>query len=82
MKPQLTIGADVCMCGKCGLHFNSTKAFDKHRTGPATDRRCRTVAEMTERGMSVNAKGRWITAARFVGDAIGTDPVGMAGGAT
>lgn len=56
---------DRCECDACGEPFNSTKAFDRHRRGsPGKDRRCLTPAEMTDAGMSLNAAGFWITAAR------------------
>lgn len=63
-NPQLKIGSDVCRCGACGKHFSSTFAFDKHRTGPAHDRRCRTIDEMLAKGMGVNSHGRWVSAIR------------------
>lgn len=52
-------------CPTCGLHFKSTSAFDKHRTGDygkpkdAGGRRCRTVPEMEEIGM-VCRGGWWV----------------------
>jgi hypothetical protein len=57
-----------CLCRACGEPFNSTSAFDFHRTGDYDDfgrnRRWRTPAEMLERGMSKNAGGFWIERAR------------------
>ena len=55
---------DHNQCRGCGQYFNSTSAFDKHRTGEHTNnqRRCLTPLEMTNRGMVVNARGFWITA--------------------
>jgi hypothetical protein len=48
-------------CQGCKEYFNSTGAFDKHRTGSyGVDRRCRTHEEMTEIGMSLNKDGYWI----------------------
>ena len=48
-------------CQGCKEYFNSTGAFDKHRTGKhGVDRRCRTVEEMIEIGFSLNAAGYWI----------------------
>lgn len=59
-----------CRCPTCGEWFNSTSTFDRHRVGPWTDRgthrRCLSVAEMTERGWSLNAKGFWIERRRAV----------------
>jgi hypothetical protein len=55
-------------CGACRELFKSTAGFDRHRTGShGVNRRCRTPDEMTERGMSLNAKGYWITACRPTG---------------
>ena len=61
-KHSLT--GDQCKCSACGEHFNSTYAFDKHRTGvyaPPGRRRCRTASEMLNIGMAQNAKGFWIS---------------------
>jgi hypothetical protein len=60
--PRLT--GDRCKCSTCGQLFNSTAAFDKHRTGSYSDaRRCRSIEEMQARGMIPNAAGYWVTAA-------------------
>lgn len=49
-------------CQSCKEYFNSTGAFDKHRTGEfGKDRRCRTKDEMTAIGMSQKEDGFWIT---------------------
>ena len=66
--------SDRNTCPTCGLRFNSTAAFAKHRVGDFSKsekpspygpvRRCMTVAEMEERGMSISGAGYWITAAR------------------
>ena len=49
-------------CQGCKEYFNSTTAFEKHRTGKfGLDRRCMTPAEMTALGMLVNSAGFWIT---------------------
>ena len=62
IEGELPTGTDVCKCSVCSLVFNSTYAFDKHRVLiPKTPkRRCLSVTEMSEAGMAVNAKGRWI----------------------
>ena len=76
---------DHCQCAACGLYFNSTKAFDKHRTGPYTHdlstRRCLAVEEMHAKGMVISSTGWWITSARpilsaavITGAAIGSTP--------
>lgn len=61
-------------CGACGLDFTSLSGFDSHRVGkhgysysqgvkmePLREdgRRCLTPAELTDRGMTQNARGRW-----------------------
>ena len=52
---------DRNQCQGCKEYFNSTGAFDKHRTGKhGVDRRCRTPEEMLEKGFSLNAAGYWI----------------------
>jgi hypothetical protein len=55
---------DHCRCSACGSHFNSTKAFDRHRAGDYSDRRCLSAAEMRMRGMTINSGGWWITESR------------------
>jgi hypothetical protein len=52
---------DISGCTICGEVFNSTFAFEHHRVGPYTDRRCLSEEEMTELGMCKNSHGRWIT---------------------
>jgi hypothetical protein len=62
MTRKLT--GDHNQCPGCGLYFNSTHAFDKHRAGAfGVDRRCRTPDEMLAVGMVENAGGWWITGA-------------------
>jgi hypothetical protein len=41
--------------------FNSTAAFDKHRVGPFTARRCLSDDEMLAKGMGPNRYGRWVS---------------------
>ena len=52
---------DRNQCQGCKEYFNSTGAFDKHRTGKhGVDRRCMTTEEMIGKGCSLNAGGYWI----------------------
>ncbi len=53
-----------CQCAGCREYFNSTAAFDKHRTGHGAERRCRTPEEMRAIGMSQNPQGWWVTKLR------------------
>lgn len=56
------LSGDRNQCPGCGQLFNSTFAFDKHRTGRhGIDRRCLNEAEMLELGMSKNNAGFWIS---------------------
>jgi hypothetical protein len=50
-------------CSACCEYFNSTAAFDQHRTGSYTplQRRCLSPDEMRARGMLHNAAWFWIT---------------------
>lgn len=58
MNKQLR--GDRNQCTGCSLYFNSTHAFDKHRTGRhGIDRRCMTEPEMTAIGMVVREDGFW-----------------------
>jgi hypothetical protein len=59
----MKLSGDRNQCQGCKEFFNSTAAFDKHRTGAfGVDRRCRTVDEMTAASMAKNAAEFWITA--------------------
>jgi len=52
-------------CQGCKQYFNSTTAFDLHRTGKhGVNRRCRTPEEMRDIGMLINSAGFWITEKR------------------
>lgn len=53
-----------CQCQGCYEYFNSVYAFDLHRTGPYTDRKCLTPEEMGDLGMSLNGSGFWISETR------------------
>ena len=65
MMSKRKLGSNRCQCAVCHEYFNSTAAFDKHRTGDyGTDRRCRTPFEMTEAGMAVSQRGWWVTSLR------------------
>lgn len=62
-----TLRGDRCQCCACHEYFNSTAAFNKHRTGEhGVDRRCRTPDEMQAIGMAVSSRGWWVTALREV----------------
>jgi hypothetical protein len=53
---------DRNQCPTCEKYFNSTTAFQKHRTGNfGTDRRCRTTEEMEAIGMSMKQDGFWVS---------------------
>lgn len=47
-------------CAGCGELFNSTHAFEKHRTGEMSARRCLTSKEMVEKGMVKKPSGFWV----------------------
>lgn len=54
---------DRNQCAGCGEFFNSTVAFEKHRTGEHANngRRCLSPDEMSEKGMSKSSDDFWIT---------------------
>jgi hypothetical protein len=65
MKSKLTLRGDRNQCPACHCYFNSTTAFEKHRTGSyGVDRRCLTVPEMEDKGMVINEAGFWMTKSR------------------
>jgi hypothetical protein len=57
---------DRNQCRGCMQYFNSTFAFDKHRTGRyGKERRCRTIEEMQSLGMIINASGFWVSGVNY-----------------
>jgi hypothetical protein len=61
----MILRGDHNQCPTCNEYFNSTAAFEKHRTGefgnPHDPRRCLKVTEMVAKGMAKNADGYWVT---------------------
>lgn len=56
----ITLRGDRNQCGGCHALFNSSHAFDKHRTGEHGDgRRCLRDDEMRDKGMVLGADGFW-----------------------
>ncbi|QBE66829.1 hypothetical protein [Pseudoduganella lutea] len=56
------LNGDRNQCPGCGEYFNSSFAFDKHRTGDfGTNRRCLTVPEMESKKMAKNTAGFWVS---------------------
>jgi len=84
----MKLRGDHCQCSGtpyagCGEYFNSTAAFDKHRTGAylPNQRRCLSPDEMRIKGMAQTATGFWITRRKsflhtpaITGAAIDSDP--------
>jgi hypothetical protein len=64
---RIRLTGDRNQCPSCGAFFNSTGAFDAHRTrvDPAEQfpRRCLTLAEMRAKGMQQRGSF-WITGPR------------------
>ena len=84
-RPAMILRGDRNECPSCGAGFNSTKAFDRHRTGRfGVDRRCRTVAEMAALGMVRNEAGFWVTEAwpQAAGVRAGAEKSGPEGGSS
>lgn len=55
-----TLTGDRNQCPTCKEYFNSTSAFDKHRTGDhGKDRRCITKDQMEAKGMILGSDGFW-----------------------
>lgn len=56
----MKLRGDRNQCPTCGAHFNSTHAFEKHRTGDyAGQRRCLSADEMRAKGMVLGDDGFW-----------------------
>jgi hypothetical protein len=57
----MKLTGDRNQCQGCKQFFNSTAAFDKHRTGQhGVDRRCLTEPEMLDKGMAKNSAEFWV----------------------
>ena len=57
----MKLTGDRNQCQGCKEYFNSTSAFDKHRTGQhGDDRRCLDADEMLSKGMAKNTAGFWV----------------------
>jgi hypothetical protein len=60
----MQLRGDKNQCQGCTEFFNSTYAFDKHRTGlHGIDRRCLTTTEMQAKGMIKRDNGFWVSEA-------------------
>jgi hypothetical protein len=57
----MILRGDRNQCPTCSQYFNSTRAFEKHRVGDWSVRRCLTPDEMTTKKMLKNKTGFWIT---------------------
>ncbi len=57
----MKLTGDRNQCQGCKTYFNSTAAFDKHRSGQhGVDRRCLTEPEMLTKGMAKGSTGFWV----------------------
>lgn len=56
-----TLRGDRNQCRGCGEYFNSSRAFDRHRSGEFTARRCLSADEMLERGMAQREDSFWVS---------------------
>ena len=75
MKSKLKLTGDRNQCPSCGRYFNSTSAFEMHRTGRyGVDRSCLTVSEMEAKSMVINLAGFWMTKSR-PSESIPTSPM-------
>ena len=58
----MKLGHSRNQCAGCSEYFNSTAAFEMHRTGViGVNRRCMTPQEMEAKKMSKNTDGFWVT---------------------
>lgn len=57
---SMKLRGDRNQCQGCKLYFNSSHAFERHRTGEfGNDRRCMAETEMRLRGMVLGPDGFW-----------------------
>lgn len=57
--PKLKPGSRACRCACCGEYFGGERAFDVHRVGPMTDRRCLPRSGMRDVGLDLDESGYW-----------------------
>ncbi len=58
--PKLSPGnSSHCKCAGCGFYFKSVRAFERHRYGLATKRRCMARPRMRDAGLALDARGYW-----------------------
>jgi hypothetical protein len=58
---EARLTGDRNQCGACRQYFNSTNAFDKHRTGEFNgNRTCLSTDEMLARGFGKTSDGFWL----------------------
>ena len=56
----MKLSGDRNQCPSCARHFNSSRAFEKHRAGDhGVNRRCLDEAEMLARDMVLGGDGFW-----------------------
>lgn len=60
-KKPIRVGSMANQCPTCGQLFHSVTAFDEHREGPYSSRRCLTTEEMHQKGMRQAPGGEWTT---------------------
>lgn len=60
-RPQRNLrpGHSLCLCRACGVFFRSVRAFDRHREGPAAQRRCCATPRMPDKGLHPDPRGFW-----------------------
>lgn len=57
----MNLTGDRNQCRGCGEYFNSSNAFERHRTGEhGVNRRCLTPDEMLAKKMQKNSQGFWV----------------------
>ena len=61
MDPKLRPGTNRCKCAACGEYFNSVYAFELHRRGDYSDRKCLNPEQMVNKGMAISEAGFWIS---------------------
>ena len=55
----MKLTGNKCQCGACSLYFRSVSAFDRHRVGPHSNRRCLDITQMSSKGMVCDERGFW-----------------------
>ena len=61
---KLPPGTNRCQCASCGAYFGGVNGFERHRIGPAADRRCLPLGAVRDKQnrslLRLTEQGYWV----------------------